>query len=71
MTFARSLKMPGETFASISPRKEGSGLQWSMFLKKWSCVAILILILDPGLAHSQMHRTSPTPYTSSTTLRAG
>jgi len=66
-----SLKMPGEALASMSPRKEGSGLQWSMFLKKCSCVAILMLILDPGLAHSQMHRTSPTPYTSSTTLGQG
>jgi hypothetical protein len=37
-----------------------------MFLKKWSFVAILILILDPGLARSQTHITS-SMFSSSTT----
>ena len=64
------LRIPGEAFASISSsfRKDNSGSQLSMFLWKWSFVAILVLILDPGLARSQTHITPSMRFSSPTGL---
>ena len=56
-----SFRMPGERFASISSRRDSFDSQSSMSLRKWSFVAILILILNPGLARSQPHITSSLP----------